>query len=288
MTGARLFSIVIGAIALGACRREATPPASRVSSAPAAPTSIAVAEPAAASTEDEPPVADDGFCGEGLVPLTEDACALVPPLRDADPPRLLVYLHGIVPPAPGSPTLRNVLGVVASAARRAGAAALVPRGVRGIGPKGAKDWLAWPTSPAEHAKHARALVARWAHAKARLEARVRRPFARTYLAGSSNGAYFVAALALRGDLAAFGFPVDGVGAMSGGSTSGLAPDPRAPRPPFYVGYGTYDEDTKKNVAPLVALLAHARWPSKVAEHPLGHGAREVYLDEAFTLWDASP
>jgi hypothetical protein len=25
---------------------------------------------------------------------------------------------------------------------------------------------------------------------------------------------------------------------------------------------------------------------RVAEHPFGHGAREVYLDEAFAFWDS--
>src|SRR5438034_1267632 len=82
----------------------------------------------------------------------------------------------------------------------------VPRGRRGIGPEGARDWWAWPTAPAAHAELAREIVARWGVLKKKLEAIVGGSFERTYLAGSSNGAYFLSALAMRGDCEAFGFP----------------------------------------------------------------------------------
>jgi hypothetical protein len=35
---------------------------------------------------------------------------------------------------------------------------------------------------------------------------------------------------------------------------------------------------------LAGLLRGAGWPVRVAEHPLGHGAKEVYLDEALAFW----
>lgn len=245
--------------------------------------------PGVARAEDAAPTAGPiaGFCEAPSVPVGDEACAILPPSLPAapEPLELLVYLHGIVPPEGPSPAKANVFRTVAAAANRAGAVALLPRGVRGVGPKGAKDWFAWPTAPSDHGKHAQALVARWTSAKRELEAKVGRAFAQTFLAGSSNGAYFVAALALRGDLETFGFPVDGLGAMSGGASVGVVPPERASRPPFYVGYGTYDEDTKRNVASLASSLAALRWPSRVAEHPLGHGAREVYLDEAFAFWN---
>jgi predicted esterase len=123
--------------------------------------------------------------------------------------------------------------------------------------------------------------------KKKLEALAGAPFARTYLAGSSNGAYFIAALSLRGDLDALGFPVDGFGAMSGGAAAGKGKGAlagRTPRP-YYVGFGTYDDETKANAKSLVSVLKAAEWPVRVAEHPVGHGAKEVYLDEAFALWD---
>lgn len=202
---------------------------------------------------------------------------------------MLVYLHGITPPLPSSPQKDNVQGAVLHASVRAGAAALVPRGRRGIGPEGARDWWAWPTSPSAHAAHAASIVARLRAAKTKLEALAGAPFERTYLAGSSNGAYFLTALAMRGDLDRLGFSVDGWGAMSGGAPGGATVDALAGRSPapFYVGYGAYDDDSKKGARALAALLESAHWPVRVAEHPTGHGAREVYLDEAFVFWTQS-
>jgi predicted esterase len=228
------------------------------------------------------------WCIAGFNALDEDMCYVLPPLAPQKPRRLLVYLHGIVPPVATSPQKHTVQTTVLHAAVRWGAAALVPRGRRGIGPAQASDWWAWPTSPTAHAELTPAIVARWAAAKKKLEAIAGAPFERTYLAGSSNGAYFLAALALRGDLVALGFSIDGFGAMSGGATGGRGLDSLAkvtPRP-FYVGFGSYDDETRTNVRSLVATLESAHWPVRVAEHPFGHGANEVYLDDAFEFWDA--
>jgi predicted esterase len=234
-----------------------------------------------------PPVVTD-WCIVGLDALDEDMCYVLPPLAEGKPRRLLVYLHGIVPPVPTSPQKHTVETTVLRASVRWGAAALVPRGRRGIGPAQASDWWAWPTSPATHAELTPAIVARWAAAKKKLEVIAGAPFERTYLAGSSNGAYFLAALALRGDLVALGFSVDGFGAMSGGATGGRGLDSLAKvtARPFYVGFGSYDEETRANVRSLVTTLESAHWPVRVAEHPFGHGANEVYLDDAFAFWDA--
>jgi len=40
------------------------------------------------------------WCIEGMVPLDEDVCYILPPLAQDKPRRLLVYLHGIVRPCP--------------------------------------------------------------------------------------------------------------------------------------------------------------------------------------------
>src|SRR5258708_160180 len=147
--------------------------------------------------------------------------------------RLRISLPGIVPHQPPSPQKYAVETAVLHASLRAGAAALVPRGLRGIGPAGATDWWAWPTAAAAHAALTPSIVGRWVTAKKKLEDIAGAPFERTYLAGSSNGAYFIAALALRGDLVALGFPVDGFGAMSGGASGARARDALAklaPRP----------------------------------------------------------
>lgn len=169
---------------------------------------------------------------------------------------------------------------VKNAARRAGAAALVPRGVRGVGPSGSKDWWAWPTSPDRHAELAARIVERILAAKKRVEESLGAPFARTYLAGSSNGAYFAVNLALRGEI-----EVDGLGAMSGGAPSAIA---RKSPLRVYVGYGSQDEVSKKGGLALAKVTEAAGWPTKTAEHPFPHGAREVYIDEAFAFWDTVP
>jgi hypothetical protein len=57
----------------------------------------------------------------------------------------------------------------------------------------------------------------------------------------------------------------------------------APRP-FYVGFGRFDAESSTNAHALVSALEAARWPVRAAEHPLGHGANEVYLDEALAFW----
>jgi len=225
------------------------------------------------------------WCIEGMLALDEDCCFVAPPTKSTT---LLVYLHGIVPPTKDSVQKQTVQGAVTRAAMRAGVAAIVPRGRRGIGPDGARDWWAWPTSPATHAQMVKEIVARWSVLEKKLEALLGTKFERTYLAGSSNGAYFLSALALRGDCDELGFPIDGYGAMSGGAAGGRGAGAlagRTPRP-VYVGFGTYDADTKSGARALATVFESAHWPVRVAEHPFGHGAREVYLDEAFTFWSA--
>ncbi|MDB4947116.1 MAG: hypothetical protein JWP97_6650 [Labilithrix sp.] len=230
-----------------------------------------------------PPPATD-WCTPGLTALTADVCYVLPPLAAGRPRRLLVYLHGIVPPLPVSDQKTTVQQAVLHAAMRAGAAAIVPRGRRGIGPAGAVDWYAWPTDPASHARLVAEIIAGWQAARRALEEVAGAPFERTYLAGSSNGAYFVAAIALRGDAARNGFAVDGYGAMSGGAPIGRTPAPGAARP-LYVGFGSQDAESKRGALSLAAVASAAGFSTLVREHPFGHGAREVYLDEAFAFWE---
>ena len=244
------------------------------------------AKPSEGESADAGPRVASDWCIEGMTALDEDVCYVLPPLAEDRPRQLLVYLHGIVPPLAVSVQKQTVEGAVLRAATRAGVAAIVPRGRRGIGPEGARDWWAWPTEPATHAKLVKELVTRWAAAKNKLEGIAGAPFARTYLAGSSNGAYFVAALLMRGDCDALGFPIDGYGAMSGGAPGGRGADALAGRPPrpFYVGFGAHDEESKRGARALASVATASRWPVKLSEHPFGHGAREVYLDEAFAFW----
>jgi predicted esterase len=214
--------------------------------------------------------------------LAEDACYVVP---DRPTTTLLVYLPGMMPPTPESPEKRTVETVVARAARRAGVAALIPRGPTRdelVAPahdaKGLGAYRSWPTSDEVYQRFARRLVSHIASQRRALEALVGAPFERVFVGGSSAGAYFVGHLALRGDLAADGYAI-----LSGGSSRPAPHLGELPRRPFYVGFG--DGDTIGETARQVAAQARAAgWNVQVSVHHTGHGSREVYLDEAFALF----
>jgi predicted esterase len=178
-----------------------------------------------------------------------------------------------MPPTPESPEKRAVETVVAHAARRAGVAALIPRGptrdelaAPARDAKGLGAYRSWPTGDDAYRRHARRLVEHIASQRLALEALAGAPFERVFLGGSSAGAYFVAHLALRGD-----FPADGYAVLSGGSGR---PAPRLaelPRRPLYVGYG--DGDVVGPRAEEVAREARAAgWDVRGVRALRGHAA----------------
>ena len=81
--------------------------------------------------------------------------------------------------------------------------------------------------------------------------------------------------------------IDGLGAMSGGAPLSGHP-PGSPGPLLYVGFGKYDEPSKRGGLALGKAAEQAGWRTKVREHPFPHGAREVYIDEAFAFWAGLP
>lgn len=220
------------------------------------------------------------WCLEGWRGLDEATCYVLPDsdAGAADPDELLIYLAGIVPSGGRSTPKEHVQRVVGNVARHAHVAALLPRGRIGIGPKEAKDWWAWPTSGSDYVKYASVLVEEWKTERKALEDALGHPFKRVYLAGSSSGAYFLSLLAFAGG-ADF---LDGFAAASGGSI-GPGPSPRATKRPFYVGWGEGDP-TNGGPKALAAFLKAQGWPTISAQHPTGHGAREVYLDEAIAFF----
>jgi predicted esterase len=191
---------------------------------------------------------------------------------------LLVYLHGIVPPERTSAIKLNLHTVLKNAARRAGVAVLLPRGIQGLAPRGHDRWWGWPTGGAAYDRHAPRLVQRFAEQRAQFESAVGVRFTRVYVAGSSSGAYFVVALALRGAIEA-----DGFAALSGGAGARTGALERATPRPFYIGYGLQDS-VRGSARALADLLRAQGWPVRIEGHPVGHGAREIYLDEAFAFW----
>ncbi len=223
--------------------------------------------------------AGSGWCTEGLEAMDDGTCFVVPESGVRSPRTLLIYLHGVIAPS-GQPQA-FVQGIVRDDARARGYVALVPRGVRGIGPPKTHDWWAWPTDASAYAAHAKTMVEGWLARKRAIEEALGAPFERTYLAGSSNGAYFVTILALRGDIT-----VDGFAAISGGARGGrLVSQLPAERPPFFVGDGSLDEARGDPVG-LAGFLEEAGWPHRRVEHRVPHGLRDVYLEDAFSYWQA--
>lgn len=287
----RAFLVALLALSAGACRNETAVPLV----ATTAPPSLASTPPPARSVsveavpEHPPPApeptqrpwppastgASSDFCIEGVSALDETCCYALPDARSSE---LIVYLHGIVPPAKTSPQKTNFETVVSRASRRAGVAALMPRGRQGLAPKGHDGWWGWPTSGEAYRTHARELIADIAAKRQKLEILTGAPFTRVYLAGSSSGAYFVVALAVSGD-----FRADGYAAISGGALRASPELAKLEPSPFYVGYGTRDT-VAESARTLADGLRSAGWPVKLAAHPLPHGTAEVYLDEAFAFF----
>lgn len=218
------------------------------------------------------PVASD-WCSAPLRALDAETCFTLPerPTRE-----LLIYLHGLVPPSKQNPQKKNLYEVVANAAARAGIAALVPRGIQHRSGAFRSFW-GWPTGAA-YTEQVSELVARFERNRQALEAKAGARFTRVYVAGSSAGAYFATALALRGDYSAHGYA-----ALSGAGGKPRVNFDALPPAPFYIGYGSFDRVAPEARA-LARALESAGWPVKLAEHKTGHGAREVYLDEAFAFF----
>ena len=218
------------------------------------------------------------WCSEGTGMLSEDACVALPEGTVGKNVPLLIYLHGIIPPKAPQPQKSKVLGIVAAAAKKHGFVALLPRGVRGIGPKAFVDWYAWPTSGGAYKKYATQMVANWLALRANLEKRLDHRFSRVWLAGSSNGAYFLSILAVRGDIS-----VDAFAALSGGARVGTARQD-AVKVPFLVAYGSFDA-TNGDGKGLAAYLRGAGWPVIEREHRFDHGAKAEYLDDMAEAFD---
>jgi predicted esterase len=238
-----------------------------------APSSSAVAPPWPLKL---PPKVQTDWCTKDTLPLDEETCFVLPeqPTRE-----LIIYLHGVVPPTPESSQKSNLQRVLANACRRAGVAALLPRGLQGYS-KSHRGFWTWPNAPSAYRDQVPALRARFLKNKAQLESISGVKFEKVYVAGSSAGAYFSASLALRGD-----FEADGFAVLSGGGGHSTPELPRLKPKPVYIGYGTEDRRrTVEEVLALAPVFKNAGWPVKLAGHSLGHGSHEIYLDEAFAFF----
>jgi predicted esterase len=222
------------------------------------------------------PTVTADWCIDKVDALDQSACYVLP---ERPTQTLLIYLSGIVPPERDSPQKSHVETVVANAVRRAGIAALLPRGKQGLAPKGRDLWWGWPTTDASYREYGGAMVSAFAEQRKKLEEIAGVSFTRVYVAGSSSGAYFAVRLALRGAIDAHGF-----GAISGGAVPDVTGLDRLEPRPFYIGYGKGEAAVRSSAVALAHVLRRAKWPVRTSEQPLDHGAHEVYLDEAIAFW----
>ena len=233
--------------------------------------------PTQPQAEAKPP---PSWCAPELEALAGEVCHFSPKTKSGDPPTtLVIYLHGVI--KPGTEWQWTQERAMVRQAKVHGLTALVPRGRRGIGPKGMRDWWTWPTSTRAQGEVEDELVAEWMNAKALLEARHGRPFEKTYVFGFSNGAYYGAALALRGRL-----KVDGYALFAGGGGTYLKRHASGvtDRPPIYVGYGKKDRTASHDSYQLGMMLRSLGWPYKlVGRRRVGHSMTDAQVSEALAF-----
>jgi predicted esterase len=198
--------------------------------------------------------AQEAWCPDGIETLPGPICAVLPDdVRDDTAPTLVIFLHGVT--VVGSGWQIALIQGLERYARHQHFALLAPRAPRNLSKDEKAEVYAWRTSRLG-AEGEAALLDGWMQAKATLEQRMGRPFAKVFVMGFSSGAYYVSSLALRGRL-----QVDGYAAFAGGSApvSRSALSHVSPRVPIFVGYGLKDRAGSRDARGLVGALRAARW-----------------------------
>ncbi len=210
--------------------------------------------------------AQEAWCPDGVETLPGPVCAVLPDdVRDDAAPTLVIFLHGVT--VVGSGWQIALIQGLERYARHQHFALLAPRAPRNLSKDEKAEVYAWRTSRLGADGEA-ALLDGWMQAKATLEQRMGRPFAKVFVMGFSSGAYYVSSLALRGRL-----QVDGYAAFAGGSApaSRSALSHVSPRVPIFVGYGLKDRAGSRDARGLVGALRAAHWKHReMAVAKAGH------------------
>lgn len=218
------------------------------------------------------------WCAPELDALGDHTCFFSPKSQAQKPVRVLVvFLHGLV--GENSSWQWEQQRLMVRAAEAHGFSALMPRGRLGIGPGRDPAVRAWPNSKqAQQAVEAEVLAELTDTRRAVEQQRGR--FDKVLVFGFSNGAYYAAALALRGKL-----EVDGYGVFAGGSGNKYdallaASAPR--RVPIFVGYGIRDPDHPRQKQ-LVALLRKQGWKHSAKAANVGHTVTDDQIRTALAF-----
>jgi predicted esterase len=230
------------------------------------------------------PTPKDQWCAPELTAITDTVCFHAPAAKttgDAPAGRtLVIFLHSLT--GDGSSWAWEQQRLMKRHADRHGFSALIPRGRPGLGPGRDPNVLAWPTAQVLQEQHEEALLAEWTAARGQVESTAG-PFARVFVFGFSNGAYYATSLALRGKL-----PVDGYGVFAGGNGGKyhkLLSRSARHRAPVFVGYGSKDPDHPRQQN-LIRLLGEIAWPHASRVDRIGHTVSDAQIREALAFLGA--
>ncbi len=219
------------------------------------------------------------WCREGWIGLDESTCFYLPE-SNARPTRLLVFLHGMMPPDASS---HSQQAIVEQAAESQGFAALFPRGRKGMcsWAESVSDWYCWPTNRDNVDAHAQLFAAEWSAAVELLEEVAELSFTQRYLLGFSNGGYFDSYVGLEN-----WWPLDGVGLVAAGRSYIDVQLLAAAKPPMYIASGALDIQSVQNSAQNLAFfLSQQNWPHAYVLHQgRGHEIWPDDIEAAAALW----
>lgn len=214
----------------------------------------------------EPLANAEHWCAPGLTKLTSRLCYYSPSHQneDQDTSTLVIFLHSLVSAAPKAAWEQQLR--MQKLADGYDFSILIPQGRPGLGPGRDPGVLAWPTAQELQTLHEAELLAEW---KVGVEQarQLHGAFARVFLIGFSNGAYYATSLTFRER-----FACDGVAVFAGGSGSKyqrLTAARAKRRTPMFIGYGTLDPDNRQQRA-LVSLLVALGWPHRALAAKVGH------------------
>jgi predicted esterase len=215
------------------------------------------------------------LCGEGLEPLGE-ACLALPPGAPSDVP-VVLYLHGMFPSDYPQQSLIAQRELATMATAR-GFALLVPRGRLGLCDWKPEllNWYCWP-STMRTAQLAPEIVQGWTPLWKALDDRLGgsadRPRKR-FVLGYSNGGFFAALLAARGDL-----PFDAYAIAHGGAVEPCWFDPSRPAPMLLLS-AEGDQWQAPLMAELHERLDEASWPNEHRIRQGGHALTAGDIEDA--------
>ena len=220
------------------------------------------------------------LCGEGLSALGE-ACVALPDGASADTP-VVLYLHGMFPSDFPQQSL-VAQQELASMATSRGFALIVPRGRLGLCDWKPEflSWYCWPstarTAPLA-AELAQAWEPLWRALDDRLSSKSDHP-RRRFLLGYSNGGFFAALLAARGDV-----PFDAYAIAHAGPVEPSWFDPTHPVPVILLS-----AEADRWQAPLMEglheRLFEAGWPHDYRIRPGGHALTAGDIEDALRFFD---